>query len=130
MLRVADFYSLLPLNLEWQDHNIDHRVMKQELYYFPALFMGWGVVERHLVMDVSACVVSPKIYQRTISYCYMYFTWRLYLWWLYIRQTCNWLVFQKCNLLRLRLVIKSSLKCGDSPISNSYGYFKVIAAST
>ena len=48
--RVGHLYSPLPFHLKWWGHHTDHRVMEQEVYYLPALFMGWGVVERHLVM--------------------------------------------------------------------------------
>ena len=41
-------YSHLPLNLKMWGHHTDHREMNQQIYYLPAPFMGFGVVERHL----------------------------------------------------------------------------------
>ena len=43
--RVGDLYSLLPFYLKMVRpcHHTNHRVMLQEVYYLPALFMGWGV---------------------------------------------------------------------------------------
>ena len=37
-----------PFYLKLWGYHTDHIVMSQEVYYLPAILMGWGVVERHL----------------------------------------------------------------------------------